>query len=1092
MFHDSTSYAKIAKMSIKDFNTLLQKDSNEAMKAFLRGLNGNNEGLSVMVNKLSDLDVGGVRGAQALSALAGNVEKLEQKQKIANQALIENVSALNEYNVKNNNVAATLDKIQKKIQGWFTSDSLVKYFETALNFIAKFIGATEDADGSVTKWKENLLFLFKILMIVTATVLSYKAAVQLASIWTNRNTAGTLLYNIVLKTQNVLTALGIVRTQLFAAAQMLLTGNVRGAIIALRQLNLVLGLSPWGAVIALIGACTAAYFAFRDETDKVITKQKILNDVRTKSEKSIAKEISQVEQLFAVAKNENLSKEQRIKAIEQLNKISPEYLGNLRLETIHTMEASKAIGAYIQMLRKQSTAKAFARKLDDIAEREVTAKNKKQSDYDDYANLWGVSSMVNSWLSSKESKLDVDSLDKLSGKDLENALSKYTKEARLSYKERRKEFEELKREKELTEKGYEEFLKANPDQLPGGNEDPISTPPIIPPDNKKKKGVDKAKREREKQLNDLKKHNEKLEKEIENNGKKIYQLVQDNEDAKVSIMEDGYDKDLKELQRTNEKKIQALQSQLHSEEKLQAFRDLIAKTEKEANTAESGKDKEKAALLRERIGLMASVYQQLLVENKGIQDNLVTSWEIYNTKLSTITEKGVNDRIIKIQKEFEERQKNDKSNFTFEISQLTNLEKAKEKIKQYFGDQVSVQELSRLKNINQAKKVLQREFNKEEVEDQKAHLEDLVRELNYMLNSSEWQGMDLTVLTEEQKEEQVKKIGELKEKIAELQALLGNTEEDKKPTGDGLLSSLGGSKDILGMSPEQWEKLFAQTDNLHDKLAKVIAVAQMMQNVFSSYYDLVNANEQEQLQNYEANVNRKKEALQQQLDQGYINQAQYDKKVTKLQKDLDKRKALAEYRAAKRKKQMDIASAISNTALAILNALTLQPFWVGLAMAVVAGAMGAMQIATISKQPLPDISGYESGFYGSGKMKVKRNQDGKIYDAAFGGESRSGLVDNPTVFLAGEGGKNFPEMIIDGRTLTRMRPDVKEAMYEDIARINGYEKGYYAQSGKENKPDPDSSDSGYYKELLFEMRRNNELLEEIKNQERISVLDASP
>lgn len=289
MFHDSTSYAKIAKMSIKDFNTLLQKDSNEAMKAFLRGLNGNNEGLSVMVNKLSDLDVGGVRGAQALSALAGNVEKLEQKQKIANQALIENVSALNEYNVKNNNVAATLDKIQKKIQGWFTSDSLVKYFETALNFIAKFIGATEDADGSVTKWKENLLFLFKILMIVTATVLSYKAAVQLASIWTNRNTAGTLLYNIVLKTQNVLTALGIVRTQLFAAAQMLLTGNVRGAIIALRQLNLVLGLSPWGAVIALIGACTAAYFAFRDETDKVITKQKILNDVRTESEKSIAK-----------------------------------------------------------------------------------------------------------------------------------------------------------------------------------------------------------------------------------------------------------------------------------------------------------------------------------------------------------------------------------------------------------------------------------------------------------------------------------------------------------------------------------------------------------------------------------------------------------------------------------------------------------------------------------------------------------------------------------------------------------------------------------------------------------------------------------
>lgn len=1090
MYHNSSTYAKIAGISIKDFNQLLDTDSNAAMKAFLRGLNGNNEGLSIMIHKLSDLDVGGVRGAQALSALAGNIDKLEQKQQIANQALIENISLTNEYNVKNNNVAASLDKINKKVQGWFTSESLTKFFEIALDGFAKLIGATEDTDGTITKWRENLLFLSKILLIVIAGVLSYKTAVQLAAIWTNRNTDGTLLYNIVLKTQNALTAISIVRTQLFAAAQMLLRGNVKGAITSIRELNIVLGISPWGAVIALVTACTAAYFAFRQENDKVINKQKILNDVRAEGEKSIFKEITQIQRLFEVAKNENLTKEQRIKAISQLNKISPQYLGNLKLETINTNEASKAIGAYILMLRKKAQEQAFNKKLEDIESRKIDAKNKKQSDYDDYANLWGLSPLVNSWLSSKESKLDLTALDELSGKELDKALSKYTKEARLIYKQRRKELDELASEGKLTEEAYREFLQSNPEILPESNDAPSPTPTNIHTSNSSNKSVkDKVKEQREKELKELQKYNEDLAKEIENNGRRIYSLTQDNEDSKVSLMKEGYKKEVAELQRTNEKKIQALEVQFHTEEKLQAFRDVMRKTESELSKAEIGKDKERTELLQSRLNLLNSVYEQMLVENKQIQDNIITSWEIYNSKLSIIIEKGVNERIEILNKEFEAERISTKNNFTSGLRLISTVDQAKEQLK----DKLTKRELSKIKTLNQAREALRKEFDKDELKAQKKHLEELVAELNTMMNYSEWEGMDLTVLSEEQKEVQKGRIEELEAKISELHELLGKSGSDE-PTGDGLLSSLGGSKDILGMTPEQWEKLFADTDFLEEKLAKVLAVAQMMQNTFAAYYDYVNANEQAQIQKFEEHVNHKKETLQKQLDEGYITQEQYDIKVEKLEKDLEKRKALSEYKAAKRKKQMDIASAISSTSLAILNALsTVKPFWAAIAMSAVAASMGALQLATIKSTPLPSVSGYEQGKYDT--IAIKRAQDGKVFNAEYGGESRSGMVNKPTLFLAGEGGKKFPEMIIDGNTLTRMKPDVKDAMYHEVARINGFEKGYYPSSTNDRPSDSDTPTVTYYGisfQMLEEIRKQTKILETIKDQRQYAILDDSP
>ena len=80
---------------------LMNTDANAAMIKFLKGLNGNNEGLSVLGERLKDLEVGGARGVQALAALSANSELLEKRQKTANEALQEGTSLTNEYEIKN-------------------------------------------------------------------------------------------------------------------------------------------------------------------------------------------------------------------------------------------------------------------------------------------------------------------------------------------------------------------------------------------------------------------------------------------------------------------------------------------------------------------------------------------------------------------------------------------------------------------------------------------------------------------------------------------------------------------------------------------------------------------------------------------------------------------------------------------------------------------------------------------------------------------------------------------------------------------------------------------------------------------------------
>lgn len=98
--------------------------------------------------------------------------------------------------------------------------------------------------------------------------------------------------------------------------------------------------------------------------------------------------------------------------------------------------------------------------------------------------------------------------------------------------------------------------------------------------------------------------------------------------------------------------------------------------------------------------------------------------------------------------------------------------------------------------------------------------------------------------------------------------------------------------------------------------------------------------------------------------------AQQEKQLAKEKEKREKELAKAEKQQKKADLMGNIVSGISGTALAVINALTVKPFPLGVALAAVAGAMGAVQVGIMSSQ----LSKLEKG----GLLQGKRHSDGGI------------------------------------------------------------------------------------------------------------------
>ncbi|WP_312066813.1 phage tail tape measure protein [Empedobacter sp.] len=1088
MFKNPGEYAKIAGISIKDFNKLLNEDSNAAMIKFLEGLNGNSAGLQTMVQKMEDLDAGGTRGVASLSALANNLDILKERQATANLSIQEATSLTNEYNIKNNNLAATLDKIKKTTAGWFSSDTLISWLTTCVTWFANLIGATEDADKSGARWRNNLLVIAKVVATLVAGLISYKAALQLTALWTNRNTAGSILYNAQLKLQNILAAIAIVRTELYAAAQLLLAGNIRAAIAQIRVLNTVLFASPWGVVIGLVTAATTAFFLFsnsaNEANDIMSATTRIANDVAD----ATTNQKSKIETLIATINDENSTLEQKQKALEILKTITNGYLDTLTLENMKTGQSIQLIKDYIKHIDDLAKAKAivalktelYSQQLKNstkITALETEKKNTKATGkgYGDDGKFFGFDigrnqkSIQYEIDQAKSENIQIENqlavANTLQGKQSEAIRNRIAKNT-ATLKTLKANSAEAKQLKAKIKADNEELnavigLTDSQSTTTTNSSSEFSTPSDKESEKARKiaeKARKKAEREadneRKKAKAERDKYFEDLKKETEKNEEEILKIQREYEDLGLESIEDSFAKERATLNVEHQRKMDDLRAQLVDENTLKILDEQKIKATKNGDTA-----------LVTRIDQMKATY---LSKNAEINDLLTAQQNKYSNDLLQLSRKFQLSEIDKLiesgNKKIEEQKRLQRS----ELATISSVDDAKEILKRSLNDK----ELKEIKTWQDAKTALEKQYEQETLALQQQFLEDQLSQLQAISQGSTETGIDFNLLTPEQQENFKKQVEELKAQIDELiikkNELKGQNEDDK--SGNKKKKSDDGNKlnkysaDIFGMAPDDWQMLFDHLEQGKIGFEEIAAVIGVMQQMYAQYAQMVAANENRELQRFEDRTNRKKDALSRQLDQGYINQATYNAEVQKLEDAYNKKKAETEYKQAKREKQMAIVSALMGTATAVVGALGMKPWTpANYALAAIVGAMGAIQTGMIAAQPLPS-KGFQDGY-----IDIEREQDGKRFRAKRAGIAKTGLVSQPTHFLAGEQGQHFPEMIIDGPTWKGLSPDIKAALQNDIMRVKGFEDGSYA-----NIASTDNS------ELIAFLKLNYEVLDDLR------------
>ena len=112
MFSDTASFAQMANMEVGEFAKLLRTDVNQALITVLTSL-GNKGGFAQLVPIFQDMGLDGARAVGVLSSMATNINLVTEAQALSNKEFQLATSLTQEYNTKNENMQAQLEKAKK-------------------------------------------------------------------------------------------------------------------------------------------------------------------------------------------------------------------------------------------------------------------------------------------------------------------------------------------------------------------------------------------------------------------------------------------------------------------------------------------------------------------------------------------------------------------------------------------------------------------------------------------------------------------------------------------------------------------------------------------------------------------------------------------------------------------------------------------------------------------------------------------------------------------------------------------------------------------------------------------------------------------
>lgn len=161
MGKDIPKYAGIAKMSVKDFSDLMRTDANQAFIKVLESSKSMEGGIAALAKSMDNLGVNNSGAVQTLGALSDNIDKLREKQELANIEFDDGTSIIQEFDTANSTLGANLEKIWNKINLIWENSSIRNGLTQLTEFILNNKTATDEASMSYKKNQEELEGLSK-------------------------------------------------------------------------------------------------------------------------------------------------------------------------------------------------------------------------------------------------------------------------------------------------------------------------------------------------------------------------------------------------------------------------------------------------------------------------------------------------------------------------------------------------------------------------------------------------------------------------------------------------------------------------------------------------------------------------------------------------------------------------------------------------------------------------------------------------------------------------------------------------------------------------------------------------------------------
>lgn len=923
MFQDSAKFAKIAGLNVKEFSKTLKEDANGALLQFLAALRSKG-GFAQLAPMFEEMKMDGSRATGVLTVLADKLDDIKVAQDLATKSYADGTSIINEFNTQNESVQAQLDKAKKRFQDLAIElgQKLYPAARLCISSASLTVHILSSIIDFVAKYRTTLITLTATITALTVAETAHIVKLKAIAIW-----------------QNVV---------------------VTGA----KKLWAILAAHPYLAVAAAVTTLVAVIVDLSRKTDTAAKAQEALNDIRKEAQEQIVEEQNKLENLRRVAMDETRSLKDRYTAINELNRIVPNYNAQIDKTTGKYKENKQALDDYIKSLVHLYEVQGAKDKLKEIGKERADLEIQRQEQ----------EKIIQKDAEEAKSEVHVSGRE---GKSMDMGTASLRSKHKADLAKTKEDLAALDKKRDAIKDAYgadiqnQEIKKIKKDDDGGGGGS--STHQETEKERKAREKAEKkaaaearkreaeAKRKQKQAADSIKAETNQLMADNAKayaEGKKTYQQYIDDREkitiAGIDKLKALYGEDSNEYRQLLDDRVNAAKK--HDEDIIKMREKDIERERlvREANIKAQYND-DSSAIYQNDIALDEALYQnevdamkrRLSLYNEGSEEWLDLKAEMEQASL---------DHQLQMQESY--------------MNQLKEL-------RQQFGKQdVQAQETMYLNGLDNLYK------------------KGLIKEEEYQLMKLEITKQFAAQRAQIEAEDhgagstQAKIDSKTSEMVNSAKAAVGDAQSTNGSFGGYFIAQIQNYQNTM----EKLKELYGSDEQNH--AAYMQAKAQVTSNFLNGMvqstqvaYNGINNIMSAASAYSQACSDLEQAKISKNYEKQIAAAGNNSKKKKRLEEKRDKELAAAKSKANKRAMKIEIAQAIASTAMAAINAYSsaAQVPFIGWTLAPIAAGMataaGLLQIATIRKQHQAEAAGYYSGGYTGGRRY--RREAGVVHEGEF-------------------------------------------------------------------------------------------------------------